>query len=376
MKKLFLCALSLMCLSLSHAATLKVTVINPLAIDRTNEIVSVSLATIQQKLNAGAKATFIIVDAKGAQLPYQVLANGRSVIFQANVKANGKAEYTIKAGTPDKFASKTSGRFVPERKDDFAWESDRIAFRMYGPKLAPENPSNGVDVWLKKTDELIVDKFYDGDLHKEISYHVDHGQGLDCYKVAHTLGAGGIAPYTDTTLWVNGFYSKWKVIENGPLRTSFVLSYDSIKVGKSWLKEKLIISIDAGSNLNKAIVTYSGKVPVNMKLAAGLYLHDGKGVTKSDAKAGYIGYGEVATSDAGLPAGRDYVGVVLGNKFVSSKQQGEHLLAFASYNKALPLTYYFGAGWNQWGFANDQAWFDYLRDFSLKLQQPLRVTVQ
>jgi hypothetical protein len=40
------------------------------------------------------------------------------------------------------------------------------------------------------------------------------------------------------------------------------------------------------------------------------------------------------------------------------------------------FTYYFGAGWNQWGFANDQVWFDYLRDFSLKLQQPLKVVVQ
>ena len=38
------------------------------------------------------------------------------------------------------------GRFVPERKDDFAWENEYAAFRMYGPALAPENPSNGVDM--------------------------------------------------------------------------------------------------------------------------------------------------------------------------------------------------------------------------------------
>ena len=55
---------------------------------------------------------------------------------------------------------KVYGRFVPERKDDFAWENEYAAFRMYGPALRPENPSNGVDLWLKASPELVVDRFY------------------------------------------------------------------------------------------------------------------------------------------------------------------------------------------------------------------------
>ena len=51
---------------------------------------------------------------------------------------------------------KVFGRFVPERKDDFAWENEYAAFRMYGPALKPENPSNGVDLWLKTSPELVV----------------------------------------------------------------------------------------------------------------------------------------------------------------------------------------------------------------------------
>ena len=35
---------------------------------------------------------------------------------------------------------KVYGRHVPERKDDFAWENEYAAFRMYGPALKPENP--------------------------------------------------------------------------------------------------------------------------------------------------------------------------------------------------------------------------------------------
>jgi hypothetical protein len=374
MKKIFVVTIVLLSFVSGYAASLKVTVTNTLNVSRNQEIVFVSLASIKQKLGGQAKS-FIVVDAKGIQIPYQTLKNRQMVIFPVTVKANGSAVYEIKAGTPGKFATKTYGRFVPERKDDFAWENDRIAFRMYGPKLAPENPSNGVDVWLKKTESLVVDKRYNGDLHQNISYHVDHGEGLDCYKVAHTLGAGGIAPYTDTTLWISNYYNRWKVLENGLLRTTFQLIYDSVRVKNVWLKEYLTISIDAGSQLNKAEVTYEGNIPAGMKLAAGLFLHDQKGIVKADIQKGYIGYGEAATSDAGLPAGRSYVGAVLDAGMSGSKRQGDHLLAFASYKPGRKFIYYFGAGWSQWGFPSDQSWFDYLRDFSLKLKHPLKVTV-
>src|ERR1039458_8174701 len=47
---------------------------------------------------------------------------------------------------------KTYGRFVRERRDDFAWENDRIAHRMYGKELEtwPQEPltSSSVDVWI------------------------------------------------------------------------------------------------------------------------------------------------------------------------------------------------------------------------------------
>ncbi|MBQ5379604.1 MAG: DUF4861 family protein, partial [Paludibacteraceae bacterium] len=56
--------------------------------------------------------------------------------------------------------AKVYGRYVPERKDDFAWENEYAAFRMYGPALKSENPSNGVDLWLKASPELVVDSFY------------------------------------------------------------------------------------------------------------------------------------------------------------------------------------------------------------------------
>ena len=49
--------------------------------------------------------------------------------------------------------------------------------------LANENPSNGIDLWLKKTEDLIIDSFYKADLQEGKSYHDDHGQGVDCYRL-------------------------------------------------------------------------------------------------------------------------------------------------------------------------------------------------
>ena len=43
------------------------------------------------------------------------------------------------------------GTFMPQRKDDFAWENDRIAFRVYGPSLERTGEiSSGIDVWCKR----------------------------------------------------------------------------------------------------------------------------------------------------------------------------------------------------------------------------------
>src|SRR5262249_23807447 len=59
---------------------------------------------------------------------------------------------------------KTFARYVPERHDDFAWESDRTAHRMFGKALetwqAEPLTSSGVDVWIKRTRNLVVNDMY------------------------------------------------------------------------------------------------------------------------------------------------------------------------------------------------------------------------
>ncbi|MDR0231421.1 MAG: DUF4861 domain-containing protein [Dysgonamonadaceae bacterium] len=383
MKKIVLFLFATSMLVACSEKSLKIEVANETSIEKINEMVSIPWSDLTQKMTLHEGQSIIVLNEDGNQIPYQILYKGQDipqkVIFQVSLGAGEKAIYTIKQGDPKEFQRMTYGRAVPERKDDFAWENDRIAFRMYGPALAPENPSNGVDVWSKRTNALIIDKFYKDDLENDIPYHIDNGLGLDCYKVGHSLGAGGIAPYIDGVLHIGNHYTTAKLLDSGELRTSFELTYDAVPAGEGkFLTQKIVISLDAGSQLNKAIVSYDGNFD-EMQVAGGIWLHQELGVIAESKEDGYVAYAENVLSDLkaneGKPAGRTYLGVIFPQGVADIKQQDEHLLAIANYKKGEELTYYFGAGWSEWGFDSDQAWFDYIKNFAENLKQSLTVTI-
>jgi hypothetical protein len=345
-----------------------------------NATVELAWADVAARLPAAEPSKIKVVDVKsGDELARQIVYLGEQtpqmLIFQITLAPGESKRLAINEGKPAQAVTRTFGRFVPERKDDFAWENDRIAFRMYGPALADENPSNGVDMWLKKTEKPIIDRFYNDDK-KGKSYHADHGEGLDCYKVGRELGAGGIAPFVNDTLWVGGHYVTQTVLDNGPLRTTFRLAYNNLPVGSKIYSEEITVSLDAGSQLNKAVVSFDGDF-TEIKLAAGISLHRDGGVTRTDIAAGYNAFGEAAVSDAGAPAGRSYVATVIPDgKMLGSLMMQNHLLAIASLKKGDRFTYYFGGGWSQWGFKTDNAWFEYVAAFADRLKKPLTVTVK
>ena len=357
-------------------AVRKVTITNTSPVNRKAEMVEVKVSDL--KLSFGTK-TYVLTDMNNKELPYQIIYDGsqkpRSIIFETDVNVGSSVSYIFTEGTPATVKPRTSAQFVPERKDDFAWENDLAAYRMYGPALAAENPSNGVDLWLKSTDEIVVAKRYRDELQNGITYHVDHGNGLDCYKVGHTLGAGGIAPFKSGKLWIGNHFSSYKIIETGPLRSVFELIYDSVEVDKQFYKQTIRITTTAGATLNKAEVRFEGKKQ-DMKLAAGIYLHDGKGVVKNEPNNGIIAYSENAVSDAGLPSGRNYVGVYIPVDKTESKINDTHLLICADYKAGDTFVYYFGGGWSKWKFPTDNDWFNAVTKLRDCIQYPLKVTVK
>ena len=253
---------------------------------------------------------------------------------------------------------KVYGRYVPERKDDFAWENEYAAFRMYGPALRPENPSNGVDLWLKASSELVVDSFYYREHVLGLPYHINYGKGLDCYKVGHTCGAGGVVVIANDTTWIGGAYDRWEILEQTPERLVFRLEYDSLKVGESVLKEQITITAEAGEPMNKAEVVITGEYEGEMLVGGGIYMHDTIDHFEVYEELGTVFYEEDALSDktaaqmnydynGSTSQGRIYLTVRTPEATITDIQDG-NLVAVKPYHLGDTLTYFFGATWSEW----------------------------
>jgi len=253
---------------------------------------------------------------------------------------------------------KVFGRYVPERKDDFAWENEYAAWRMYGPALRPENPSNGVDLWLKASPELVVDSFYYREHVLGLPYHVNYGKGLDCYKVGHTCGAGGLVILAEDQTWIGGAYDRWEILEQTPDKFVFRLEYDSLFVAGHILQECITITAEAGQLQNKAEVVLTGDYSGEMFVGGGIYLHDTVDYYLTIPEVGYVFYEEDALSDkTAAQMNYDYNGSTSQGRIqLSVKTPGAtltdivdgNLIAVKPYTLGDTLTYYFGATWSKW----------------------------
>ncbi|WP_106829291.1 DUF4861 domain-containing protein [Parabacteroides pacaensis] len=370
---LFVC---LLCTACSAGKRLNVAVTNHSSLDRTEEIVEIPWTKVSQTLTLTDEIQIIVVDETGKQLPYQLIKNGgkeiRSIIFPATVAAGKTVVYSIKEGIPEQFEAKVYGRFVPERKDDFAWENNTSAFRMYGPALeATGEISNGIDLWVKKTDKLVIDKWYKNDLAGVASYHEDHGEGLDFYKVGRTLGLGGSAPFVNDTIWLGNNFTKYEIVDKGPLRITFRLFYAPFEVDGKPVTETRTISLDANSRFNKIVEHFDTDIP-SMKIASGIVLRPEEGGSiEYDRQKGYAAYAEPKVEN-----GIIYVGVVSPVTFREIENACGHLLCLNEYKKGDQYTYYAGGSWDQAGFLTPDDWFSYVKDFAVRVQQPLKVTIE
>jgi rhamnogalacturonyl hydrolase YesR len=266
------------------------------------------------------------------------------------------------------------GRYVPERYSDFAWESDRIAYRMYAKELEWETISPGIDVWVKKVRYPIVDNLYKNNQIKK-SYHADNGEALDCYKVGPTLGCGGLGILADNKLILSRNSVSWKQFANGPIRIVFELSYAPWDAGGVKVSEVKRISLDKGSNLNRieSRMTCDSQKPLT--LAAGIVLRSGQQEKKKlnpDEK--WLSYWFAPDKENGMTG----CGVVLTpNTKAQLKEQHNHLLAVVEHPCGKPFVYYTGACWDRGlDFKTDVQWQAYLSSFAQQLEKPVSVIVE
>jgi len=362
-----------------------VTVENRLAIAREDETIEVPWRLVLQNLPAASVARVRVVDPTGNEVTSQVIdtdANGvpELLIFQASFWPNEKKRFFLEDAAP---AVKPVSRvhvMHDAPRDDVAWESDRIAFRVYGEglkKTADSMSSSGLDVWTKSVRTPIIEKWY-AKSHVGGSYHTDTGEGADFFEVGQTLGTGGTAVWRGDSLYRADNFKAYRITADGPIRASFELRYDPWSAGDLTVSEVKKFSIDAGQNLYREESTFTSTRGGEIPYAIGLVKREGmKGTESRDEAWGWLaGWGPISPKNGGH--GELGTAVLLPRDRIADwKETPTHYLAITHATSGQPVVHYIGAGWTATAtgeFPTPQAWWDYLDRFSMRLASPIVIT--
>ncbi len=351
---------------------------------------------------------FVMMDGFSSRiLASQVYASGTNqlpdkLLFQVDLAPGETRTFYILdasalAAVPPPIV-KTFARYVPERMDDFAWESDRIAHRTYGQALIKGEGTitSGPDVWIKKNRGLIVDMMY-----ATKHYHEDNGEEMDDYRVGKSRGCGGIGIWDGKKLYTSSNYRNWRLITTGPIRSEFELTYDAWDAGNGRkVSETKRYSIDASSWFTKAQSTFASDDNSSLTIAVGLAERacgpDGAELIAQDQTEGWMSYWQPEDT----PKGTIGVAIILSKGSVQAftndapdladsalhavvpqpTHEGfppiRNLLAITTAEVGKPFSYYFGACWDRSGdFTNHVAWENYVRRFAERRAAPLQVTI-
>ncbi len=352
------------------------TVANPLSVYRAAETITVDIAA--QGLKAEGLRIFDTRD--NAFIPWQSLADGR-VIFRTYMLAGQSRQFLLinNGALPEAHAPLICfSRHFPERMDDFGWENDRIAARVYGPAVMQPAPkgeglvSSGIDVWNKKVRHPIMEKFI-----KQGKYHQDHGEGMDNYKVGAGRGCGGFGVYTGGKFYHSRNWAEQRHIDNGPVRTEFELTYAAWDCGGGMkVSEKRRISLDAGSHMTRFESTFTIEGGVALTGGPGVDIardraHNGIITLKPDE--GWIANYEPEQRGAG----RIGTAIVIPGKAAVAMDAIECLYLLHEIKTGEPVVWYAGSCWSGAGdFVSAESWSGYVAAFAQALAHPLKIEIQ
>ena len=412
----------------SHAQQATIVVNNPTDAQR-QELVEVNMSDVKSKLAGIAPKkgeAYIVKNKAGQQIGSQITYDGK-LLIDASVRPHGSATYYVSVGKPYQQKVWTTGALYKIRKDDIAWENDRCAYRVYGPALQRTGErSFGTDIWVKNTPDTVVYDRYIKDMQGNIdgdkvdakvkkeeqklknltgaaleaqkakikalkaesreidvttSFHLDHGNGLDPYRVGATLGLGAPGLMVGKDLVLPYCYKTYKILDNGPLRFTVELTYNPSTVGdQKNVVEHRIISLDKGSNFNKMTVWYDGLThPTDF--ATGFPIHEEDTETKTFAKD-YVSYAD-PTDNQEVNNSQVYVGVLFPNGVDNTYYQLFDKKHDGATGHALGLkrglkdgecySYYFGAAWSKYDVKSYAEWQLRIKEFLEAQKTPLNV---
>ena len=277
-----------------------------------------------------------------------------------------RGEWDKTPGLTLKMAESSSvfGEIRPDRKDDLIWENEFSGYRAFGPALqAKGEKSYGYDIFTKSVSHLVMHDRFDKDLGPDhISFHIDHGDGMDSYGVGATLGCGTAALIDSTGIVYPWCWKEAEILENGPKRFQVRLTYSPILVNGREVVEHRLITLESGQRMNRVDLSYDG-LDSPCPIVVGIVVH-------AENPKGYYTDGKVlAVADLGDrnigQNGEIYCGALLPEGFESSgfeafdEPKGSaigHVLGHSTYTPGSTFTYYFGSGWSKAGIANLEEW--------------------
>lgn len=328
---------------------------------------------------------FVVIDEQGNPLMHQVSYDGK-VLVLTDIPAKTTVSLDIKKRKPVAYDTICIGQVRHDFQDDFTWENDRSGYRLYGPSYRNGGGNvAGYDIWTKSVDFPVLDQRYVDHCQYGVSYHKDYGNGMDCYTVGKTLGAGMNALAPGGNIAYPCAYENVEILENGPLRMTAKLTCYPENIGNDRdVVEERIITLDKGSWLNKTEVTYRG-LSERCPMVTGIVVHKqnprGKVI---DPKKRYIAYADL-TDNPDNGNGVIYIGIV--------NSDLPETITYEEYNPAMgdavgqilnhtliapgeTYTYYWGSGWSKGGVKGMRDWQNKLADYYECLKYPLEVNVK
>lgn len=358
-----------------------------------HEVVEASLDTIYQCLGMSQDSSLVVENALGQEMTYQKSHDGK-LLLEVSLHPRGEVTYTVSKGRPSPFKSYVYGRVYRERLDDLTWENDRGIYRFYGPALQRTGEKSfGTDVWVKNTPELQVEERYRhhnwgwhqmDSLKKagrpkeeaekaflNASFHLDHGNGMDCYAVGASLGCGAPALMEDGQLVFPYCYKTCKILDNGPLRFTAELTYGTTAAG---ITEHRLVALDKGAHFNRMTVWYDG-ISKPTALATGVVLH---GTDHLILDQRYILYAD-PTDNPNVHQSQVYVATLYPegvDETVMLKGKQNHGVGIVHQYQGSPYTYYFGSAWSNYDVRNLEHWQLVANDFLYNVTHQQDVKLQ
>lgn len=258
--------------------------------------------------------------------------------------------------------AKVMARFVPERLDDFILENDLVCGRFYGEAIEGNPTSPGFDIWVKTPGALVADQRYIDELQNGLSYHIDHGNGKDCYKVAVSLGGGASVPFVDGQLIYPSYnYHSYEILEQSAEKVVFVLHYPAWEVNGKQVSLDKKITVVPGTYFFQSEDTYNGDFET-LTVAVGFWDHF---VSESFEGTDRFAIWEDASDQSIEPEdGKIGVAIVIPGAEQIVKLEGDkhHTVALKEVKSGEPVAYQFGSCWSKAGVESAEAWFEIVKN--------------